>query len=199
MLAIGSKCMRDAISACLCRYFASTAIEPDVNVKRVQAVRIGVLIVMSAHWVGCIYYGLARTWNFDSSTWLAGFEKIIPLYRAGEAEVWFEYLLCVYKGFNRLTALGYEGSPIHLLGHAHCELRTLAVRYARPTQCARSHAQPCAYPYHAGEMPNNEVEIVWSIMVLFIQVYMSALVLGTLLNYLVCTTIPSSVRRVSAL
>ena len=48
-------------------------------------------------------------------------------------------------------------------------------------------------------MPNNEVEIVWSIMVLFIQVYMSALILGTLLNYLVCTTIHSSVRRVSAL
>ena len=116
-LAVGSKCMRDAISACLCRYFASTAVEPDVNVKRVQAVRIGVLIVMSAHWVGCIYYGLARTWNFDSSTWLAGFEKIIPLYRAGEAEVWFEYLLCVYKGFNRLTALGYEGTQSDLLGH----------------------------------------------------------------------------------
>ena len=60
MLAVGKKCMCDAIFPCLCNYFASTAVDPDVNVKRVQAVRIGVLIVMSALWVGCTYYGLAR-------------------------------------------------------------------------------------------------------------------------------------------
>lgn len=34
-------------------------------------------------------------------------------------------------------------------------------------------------------MPNNAVEMLWSIIVLLIQVYLSALILGTLLNYLV--------------
>jgi len=38
---------------------------------------------------------------------------------------------------------------------------------------------------HAGGMPNNVVEMLWSIIVLLIQVYISALILGTLLNYLV--------------
>ncbi len=49
-------------------------------------------------------------------------------------------------------------------------------------------------------MPNNALEIVWTLMVLVIQVYMSALILGTLLNYLVRTvTIPfTCVLRVSA-
>jgi len=36
-------------------------------------------------------------------------------------------------------------------------------------------------------MPNNVAEMVWSITVLAIQVYISALILGTLLNYLVRT------------
>jgi hypothetical protein len=36
-----------------------------------------------------------------------------------------------------------------------------------------------------GDMPNNAVEMLWSIIVLLIQVYLSALILGTLLNYLV--------------
>lgn len=34
-------------------------------------------------------------------------------------------------------------------------------------------------------MPLNPVEMVWSIIVMGFQVYMSALILGTLLNYLV--------------
>ena len=64
---------------------------------------------MSAHWVGCIYYLIAWTRNFDSSTWLAGFENVVPLYRLAEHDLWTEYLFCLYKGFNRLTALGYDG------------------------------------------------------------------------------------------
>jgi len=36
-------------------------------------------------------------------------------------------------------------------------------------------------------MPNNAVEMMWAIVVLLIQVYISALILGTLLNYLVRT------------
>ena len=58
----------------------------------------------------------------------------------------------------------------------------------------------CTTRYHAGEMPNNAFEIVWSIMVLVIQVYMSALILGTLLNYLVRTDtiLFTCVLRVSA-
>ena len=49
-------------------------------------------------------------------------------------------------------------------------------------------------------MPNNAFEIVCSLIVLVIQVYMSALILGTLLNYLVRTDtiLFTCVLRVSA-
>ena len=72
---------------------------------------------MSAHWVGCIFYLVARTRNFDSSTWLAGFEKVVPLYRHAEHDLWTEYLFCLYKAFNRLTALGYDGKALYVCAY----------------------------------------------------------------------------------
>ncbi len=88
----------------------------------------GLLIIMAAHWVGCTYYFLARTQDFDGSTWLAGIEKLklLPLYRTPKAHepfVWSEYLMCVYKGFNRLTALGYEGIPSDVQRHSKLRAR----------------------------------------------------------------------------
>jgi hypothetical protein len=97
---------------------------------------------MSAHWVGCIFYFLARTQDFDSSTWLAGLEKLntVPLYRApkvGEPYVWSEYLLCVYKGFNRLTAVGYEGITSDVHGHSklHANAHTSIICSHKPSTC----------------------------------------------------------------
>ena len=103
----------------------------------------GLVIVLSAHWVGCIFYFLARLHHFDDSTWLAvwnhemywfntctfeivhsryvdwnihfrtnaqGFETIVPLYDISTSSVGSEYILCLYKGFNSLTALGFVGN-----------------------------------------------------------------------------------------
>ena len=64
---------------------------------------------MSAHWVGCSFYFMARIRNFDESTWLVGMEKVMPLYRTNESTLWQEYMICLYKGFNRLTAVGLDG------------------------------------------------------------------------------------------
>ena len=125
-------------------YFGGIAVNPDVNIKHMQAVRIGLVIILSAHWIGCFFYFMARAWSKDDTTWLAQFEKLVPLYDRSNATVSSEYLLCIYKGFNTLTALGYDGG-----------------------------------------MPNNLIEMLLKCVVLAIQVQLSGLILGTLLNYLV--------------
>jgi hypothetical protein len=126
------------------KYFAGIAINPDINIKHMQAMRIGLVIILSAHWVGCIFYFLARAQRKDDTTWLAEFEKLVPLYDRSKSSISSEYVLCIYKGFNTLTALGYDGG-----------------------------------------MPKNLIELYWRIIVLCIQVQLSGLILGTLLNYLV--------------
>ena len=52
---------------------------------------------------------MARTRNFDDSTWVSSMQKVMPLYRIGENNLWQEYLICLFKAFNRLTAFGLDG------------------------------------------------------------------------------------------
>jgi hypothetical protein len=70
----------------------------------------GVIIILSTHWVGCIFYFLARLRSFDDSTWLAAQELNIPLYQVSTSDMLSDYIICIYKGVNVLTALGYDGS-----------------------------------------------------------------------------------------
>jgi len=125
-------------------YFESILVDPTIKVQQLQAVRVAFIIFLSAHWVGSIFYFLARLQGFDSTTWLADFEHLLPNYRMEPHVDSADYLLCIYKGFNALSNLAYDGG-----------------------------------------IPMNEVEMVFSLMVMLAQVYISALILGTLLNYLV--------------
>ena len=125
-------------------YFGEIAVNPDVNIKQMQFIRIGLVIILTAHWIGCLFYFIARLMSKDNTTWLAEFESLVPTYDRQNSTIGFDYILCIYKGFNTLTALGYDGG-----------------------------------------MPKNLVEVLWRIVVLIIQVQLSGLILGTLLNYLV--------------
>jgi len=126
------------------RITRSTQVDPNVNVKKLQAVRIGLIILLSSHWVGCTFYLIARLQNFSSVTWISDFEELLPTYRVDESDVGLDYLICVYKGFNTLSNLAYD------LG-----------------------------------VPANLAEVFCSLAAMLGQVYISALILGTLLNYLV--------------
>ena len=88
--------------------------DPNVNVKKLQAVRIGLIILLSSHWVGCTFYLIARLQNFSPVTWINDFEELLPTYRV-ESSVGLDYLICVYKGFNTLSNLAYDiGVPANL-------------------------------------------------------------------------------------
>jgi len=125
-------------------YFESILVDPTIKVQQLQAFRLALIICLSAHWVGSIFYFLARLQGFGSTTWLADFESLLPKYTMQPRIESADYLLCIYKGFNALSNLAYDGG-----------------------------------------IPMNEVEMVFSLMVMLMQVYISALILGTLLNYLV--------------
>jgi len=40
---------------------------------------------------------------------MAAQEKNIPFYQVSTSNMLSDYILCIYKGFNVLTALGYDG------------------------------------------------------------------------------------------
>ena len=89
--------------------------DPNVNVRHLHAVRICLIILLSSHWVGCIFYLIARVQDFSPDTWINDFEHLLPLYRIEESTLAINYLLCIYKGFNALSNLAYDlGVPLNL-------------------------------------------------------------------------------------
>ncbi len=90
--------------------------DPSINVRILQAAKIGCIIILFSHWIGAIFYAIARLQDFSSKTWVWDFEKLLPDYRFQEASVSFNYMLCLYKGLNTLSNLGYDiGVPCNLL------------------------------------------------------------------------------------
>ena len=94
----------------------STQVDPSVNVRILQAAKIGCIIILFSHWIGAFFYAIARLQDFSSRTWVWDFEKLLPDYRFQESSVSFNYMLCLYKGLNTLSNLAYDvGVPCNLL------------------------------------------------------------------------------------
>ena len=89
-------------------YFESILVDPTINAQHLQAFRVALIIFLSAHWVGCVFYFLARLQAFVSTTWLADFEHLLPNYEIRTSDLAIDYLLCMYKGFNALSNLAYD-------------------------------------------------------------------------------------------
>eukprot|EP00961_Rhodomonas_salina_P100570 1352867-Rhodomonas_salina.1 len=49
-----------------------------VSVRALQGVRFSLIVFLSAHWVGCIFFWLARLNHFRDTTWVAEFEERMP-------------------------------------------------------------------------------------------------------------------------
>ena len=89
-------------------YFESILVDPTINAQHLQAFRVALIIFLSAHWVGCVFYFLARLQAFVSTTWLSDFEHLLPNYEIRTSDLAIDYLLCMYKGFNALSNLAYD-------------------------------------------------------------------------------------------
>eukprot|EP00899_Mesostigma_viride_P005860 jgi/Mesvir1/15275/Mv06493-RA.1 len=99
----------------------------------------------AAHWVGCLYYLLARLNGFNRSTWIGQWERIGRTgYEEDTADNLEKYVLIIYKGFNAVSNLGFE-----IIVHTEW------------------------------------VEMLASIIVIFLQVVLYSYILGTIFHYLV--------------
>eukprot|EP00960_Hanusia_phi_P033536 750499-Hanusia_phi.AAC.10 len=55
----------------LIKYFESMTKDLRFSVQKLQAINVGLVILLSSHWVGCILYFLARIQNFSHKTWVS--------------------------------------------------------------------------------------------------------------------------------
>lgn len=103
-----------------------------VNIRHIAAFKFVVLVLGVAHWVGCLFYFLARLANFSDSdnsrSWTAQFDEGTPMNYtcATNATVFDLYAVTIYKGLNGISNLGYDPViperyvPAHIVLSAYC-------------------------------------------------------------------------------
>lgn len=68
------------------------------------------MIYLASHWTGCLFFWLARIYNFNSTTWVSQLDDVLIDYNHETNSAMESYLVCLYKGFNGITNLGYEAT-----------------------------------------------------------------------------------------
>ena len=128
-------------------YFSAMEMNLNVSISELQLVKFALLILMSAHWIGSLYFFAARVQPPGSLTWLDHLAPIFPSFAPGTAfhtaNQLSHYVLCLYKGMDGLAAIGYVSI-----------------------------------------VPTNAIEMVLSVSVQFVAIWVSAYILGTLFHYL---------------
>lgn len=113
------------------------------------------LVYGAAHCLGCLFYALSvfQGERFDTtyqpfSILYSEFGTIEYNYQTSDRSL--SYFICLFKGFNIITALSYESV-----------------------------------------YPETHVELVFSILCIYLQLVVYAYILGTITNYLACSSRPS--------
>mmetsp|Transcript_26024 Transcript_26024/g.58867 ORF Transcript_26024/g.58867 Transcript_26024/m.58867 type:complete len:2813 (-) Transcript_26024:149-8587(-) len=126
----------------LYRFFRSMEMNLSVSISKLQLIKFALVIIMSSHWIGCLYFWVARIQNDNDTTWISQISTFFPLY-SNTTTTPQKYLLCLYKGFDGLSSIGYV--PV---------------------------------------VPNNALEMILSILVMYNSIFISAYILGSLFHYL---------------
>ena len=125
-------------------YFKKMEMNLEVDVGKFQMIKFTVVLFLSCHSVGCVYYFLARIMHFKDNTWVGQFEISMPGVFDRVSSAWYEhYLAIVYRGWIGLAPNSYR------------------------------------YP------PQNWPEQLWSVVVMFLAMILSAYLLGTVMPYIV--------------
>ena len=127
----------------LLQYFTAMETNLDMSISTLQVFKYTMIIFMTSHWVGCIYYFLARLQNLDQSTWVRQLEQMIPLFDSFSAPASTQYLLCLYRGFCSFTVS------------------------------------------YASTLPNNVSEMLFTFVVIVVQIWQMGVILGAIINYTV--------------
>lgn len=110
----GCQLLRLPIISALVSYFKFKELQPNVNVSTISAFKFVLLIFLFTHYVGLVFYFLCLVVGFDANletqSWVVQFEvnNFLPVQLSPTltANVYF---MCIYKGLNSLTNLGFEG------------------------------------------------------------------------------------------
>jgi hypothetical protein len=98
------------------RYFREQSYNLAVSVSKMLLLQLTLMLYMSAHWIGCLYFWAARLQPIGDRTWLDDVPSLFPLYKKGIAftatssyEINLIYSLCLFRGVDGMVSAGVFG------------------------------------------------------------------------------------------
>jgi hypothetical protein len=101
-------------------YLSAKELDSNVSIGTVASAKFVLTVFLAIHWIGCVFYFLAIASRFEQleawQSWVPQFQALNNMYEgewALDAQLGgrldpYAYLLCLYKGLNVLSSLGYE-------------------------------------------------------------------------------------------
>ncbi|KAK3251628.1 hypothetical protein CYMTET_39030 [Cymbomonas tetramitiformis] len=94
----------------LLRYIGNKEKDLDMNNARsLQFVKLLLLIFLSSHYIGCGFYAVSRVTDFSPTSWAMQIHHNHPQFELHSSTYGEKYLMIIYKGFNVISLLGYDG------------------------------------------------------------------------------------------
>ena len=119
------------------------SIEDMTSKIHVQAAKIiALLTLLSAHWIGCLFFFMSRLRGLDRRTWVSSIEDTLRSYERFSSPIYFQYLLALFKGFSSISGVEFTSY-----------------------------------------LANNAEEQVAGLLMIIVEVYISALILGTIIHF----------------
>lgn len=96
------------------QFFRARELMVHVNIRHIAAFKFAVLVLGVAHWIGCLFYFLARISNFsnaaNAATWVQQFDSntLMAYNCTNNGSIFDLYGVTLYKGLNGISNLGYD-------------------------------------------------------------------------------------------
>ena len=113
------------------------------NIHTEDGKNIALIIPLSAHCIGCLYFFMSRLRGLDTRSWVFSIEQTLNVYHRFNSQQWKQYFLALFKGFSAISGVEFT-----------------------------------AY------LANNLEEQLVGISMILVQIYISALILGTIIHFL---------------
>lgn len=90
-------------------FFEDVKNQVDVNIRGLAAIKYLIMILLSSHCIGCLFFWISRIHGFNPRSWVWQFQNVNGFDLLSEGNYVTKYLVILYRGFNAVTNLGYEG------------------------------------------------------------------------------------------
>jgi len=87
-------------------WFSDMEHDVHTDYRKIAILKFGIYLVGMAHWIGLLWWALARASDYDHRSWVAQYERYLGV-AIETRSIWHRYQFALLWGLRSMTAFGY--------------------------------------------------------------------------------------------